>query len=340
MASKVYTTVSYHATNDDTKDSTPEILLDNAKDRENSEGDCLSQHSGSTKRDSHDDDIETSNAERDESKSRGTCTNFTTTCMKNPFCICTMVSCIGNLFTRFFPLASSCWMLADMVLDGRQTYVYKQHAFNPNGTYNTWAMEFKQTRNETHLHSVNPAYFYTAVVVWVLPPLLWSACLFLASLRKDRCNPFYNTNDLIQHFSSIEIKRPFNNNFLNFLVYILYFPIDLIISSIVIYILTPFMSLKAGAFVAWTGKDDPDREITKDATAEDVPFYKLFENLGEAIPQAILIIVFISHNWDFILYDETSFFPIPTSCISLIFSVGSIIMGLISGGKACFKICC
>ena len=38
MASKVYTTVSYHATNDDTKDSTPEILLDNAKDRENSEG--------------------------------------------------------------------------------------------------------------------------------------------------------------------------------------------------------------------------------------------------------------------------------------------------------------
>ena len=93
------------------------------------------------------------------------------------------------------------------------------------------------------------------------------------------------------------------------------------------------MSLKAGAFVAWTGKDDPGRKITKIAYAKIIPFLKLFENLGEAIPQAILIIVFISNNWDFILYDETSFIPIPTSCISLIFSVGSIIMGLISGCK-------
>ena len=33
-------------------------------------GDCLSQHSGSAKRNFHDDDIETSNTERDESKSR------------------------------------------------------------------------------------------------------------------------------------------------------------------------------------------------------------------------------------------------------------------------------
>ena len=105
---------------------------------------------------------------------RGTCANFDTSCMKNPFCICTLVSCIGYLFNRFFSLASSCWMLADMVLDGRQTYVYKQHAYNQNGTYNTWAMKFRQTNNETHLHSVSPAYFYTAVVVWVLPPLLYS----------------------------------------------------------------------------------------------------------------------------------------------------------------------
>ena len=104
-----------------------------------------------------------------------------------------------------------------------------------------------------------------------------------------------------------------------------------------IYIFTPFVSLKAGALVAWTGKDDPDRKITKNNRAEDIPGLKLFENLGEAIPQAILIIVFISHNWDFILYEEASFFPVPTSCISLIFSVGSIIMGLISGCKVCYR---
>ena len=266
---------------------------------------------------------------------RGTCTNLTTRCMKNPFYICG----IGYLFNRFFSLASSCWMLADMVLDGRQTYVYKQHAYNQNGTYNTWAVEFRQTSNETHLHSVSPAYFYTAVVFWVLPPLLYSVFFVFVQIccLDDRFNPFENTNSLLEHFSSFQINPPFINNFLNFLNYLLYFPIDLIVSSIVIYIFTPFVSLKAGALVAWTGKDDPDRKITKNNRAEDIPGLKLFENLGEAIPQAILIIIFMSNNWDFILYDETSFIPIPTSCISLIFSLGSIFMGLISGCKAFFK---
>ena len=144
--------------------------------------------------------------------------------------------------------------------------------------------------------------------------------LFMSTLAKGITVRSANTDQFI-------------NDFLNFVIYIFYSPVDFLISSIYIYIFTPFVSLKAGAFVAWTGIDDPDRNITKDTIAEDIPGFKLFENLGEAIPQGILIIVFISHNWDFILYDETSFFPIPTSCISLIFSVGSIIMGLISGCK-------
>ena len=38
MASREYSTVSYHATKDDTKESIPEVLLDNAKGRENYEG--------------------------------------------------------------------------------------------------------------------------------------------------------------------------------------------------------------------------------------------------------------------------------------------------------------
>ena len=264
---------------------------------------------------------------------RGRCTNFTTSCMKNPLFICTMVSCIGYFFNRFFSFFSSCWMLVDMVLDGRQTHIYYQHSFNPNGTYNTWAVEFNQTSNTTHLHTVSPAYFYTAVLVWVLPPLLWSAYFYLTSL----CDPFVNTNFLFSHFSFFKIKRPFNNNFVNFLFFTLYFPIDLLISSIVIYIFIPFGSLKNGAFVAWTGIDYPGRKITKEIPANAIPFFKLFENLGEVIPQAILI-VFICNNWNFILYNETSFFPIPTSCISLIFSVGSIIMGLISGYKFAVKL--
>jgi len=91
MASTAYSKVSYHATRDDAKESIPEALLHNANNRENSEGDRLSQHSGSTRRNSRDGDIETAIPERNESKSRGKCTNFTTRCMKNPFFICTII---------------------------------------------------------------------------------------------------------------------------------------------------------------------------------------------------------------------------------------------------------
>ena len=38
MAFREYSTVSYHATEDDAKESEQEILLHNARDRENSEG--------------------------------------------------------------------------------------------------------------------------------------------------------------------------------------------------------------------------------------------------------------------------------------------------------------
>jgi len=38
MASTAYSEVSYHATRDDARESIPEVLLHNANDRENSEG--------------------------------------------------------------------------------------------------------------------------------------------------------------------------------------------------------------------------------------------------------------------------------------------------------------
>ena len=38
MASKEYSTVSYHATKDDAKESVPELLVHDAKDCENPEG--------------------------------------------------------------------------------------------------------------------------------------------------------------------------------------------------------------------------------------------------------------------------------------------------------------
>ena len=91
--------------------------------------------------------------------------------------------------------------------------------------------------------------------------------------------------------------------------------------------------MKVGVITLVKGEINGDYKVTKFVTAEVVPFYKLFENLGEAIPQAILCLVFISNNFPFVMHDETSFSPIPTSWVSIFFSLGSIIMGLYSGCK-------
>ena len=113
---------------------------------------------------------------------------------------------------------------------------------------------------------------------------------------------------------------------------LLYLPFDFLIGAIFTYILISFASLKAGIIIALTGENDGKREIMKWINAEYHPFWKLFENLGEAVPQTIMGLISIINNLNFILQEETStWMPIPISIMSLVFSVGSIMMGLYTG---------
>ena len=106
----------------------------------------------------------------------------------------------------------------------------------------------------------------------------------------------------------------------------------MLISAIYTYIFIPFISLKSGVTFALIGENDGKRNILKKIEAKDIPIEKLFETLGEAVPQAIMCLVFIANNFKFILHEETStWMPIPLSIVSLVFSVGSIQMGLYNG---------
>ena len=111
-----------------------------------------------------------------------------------------------------------------------------------------------------------------------------------------------------------------------------YFPFDLLICAIYIYIVIPFASLKSSIIIALKGEIDGERKITKGIFADDIPVYKLFENLGEAVPQSIMCLLFIVNNFEFIIHEETSkWMPIPISIVSLLFSIGSIMMAIYTG---------
>ena len=60
---------------------------------------------------------------------------------------------------------------------------------------------------------------------------------------------------------------------------------------------------------------------------------KLFEQFGEAIPQLLLTVTYYLNNVYYIWWTET-ILPIPITLISIIFSMGSVLMGLITGFTA------
>ena len=96
--------------------------------------------------------------------------------------------------------------------------------------------------------------------------------------------------------------------------------------------MTPFASLKFGIITALTGENNGERKITKRMKAKGIPFLKLFENLGEAVPQSIMCLLFIVNNFEFIIHEETSkWMPIPISIVPLLFSIGSIMRAIYTG---------
>ena len=66
---------------------------------------------------------------------------------------------------------------------------------------------------------------------------------------------------------------------------------------------------------------------------------KLFEQLGEALPQIGLNITFYRNNTYYILFTETSsILGFPTTLISMVFLFGSILLGLFNGVRAAINI--
>ena len=66
---------------------------------------------------------------------------------------------------------------------------------------------------------------------------------------------------------------------------------------------------------------------------------KLFEQLGEALPQIGLNITFYCNNTYYIWFTETSgILGFPTTLISMVFSFGSILLGLFNGVRAAINV--
>ena len=219
------------------------------------------------------------------------------------------------------------WVQVDVFLDARQTWTYHQYG-DPNGTYTKWAKEHMRETNSTYEHTVSEGYFLTAMVIWLLTPIIFA--LFLWITKKKSLvilNGVFN--------DKFEFRC--DNKFLKALLAVLLFPIDIMSAAVFIYLLIPYSSFKLACKILMRHEFSDRSTIVRlgflDVDPELLPGWKGFEFIGEAIPQLLLSIVFMVNNYEFMIDAETFIGAkeFEVTLMSMIFSIGSIAMGLFSG---------
>ena len=84
----------------------------------------------------------------------------------------------------------------------------------------------------------------------------------------------------------------------------------------------PFVALFYGLKFAWKAKIDPSEVIIPGGIVKvkEIPWWRLFERFGEALPQLCLTLTFTLNNFQFLAeYDSILGIPIPISLVSVSF---------------------
>ena len=216
-----------------------------------------------------------------------------------------------KLVMRVVPLLLALWMNVDMCLDANQAKTYHEHSFDTNGSYRLWAMKYRNATNDTYLQTVSPAYFYVACVIWILPP-------FLAGIAMAISHCDQGCQGCCTRF--------------------LFLPILILIAVFGCYILIPMMAIVGGIRKLLNENIHEDQKMFRLISYKGLPLLKLFECFGEAIPQLILGVVYVSNNYPYLKeHDDYFGIGVPVSVISCVFSFGSVVIGVFTGCKVGYK---
>ena len=104
-----------------------------------------------------------------------------------------------------------------------------------------------------------------------------------------------------------------------------------------IYLIIPFCAI----FYGFQGLCMTASEIDEDnicasifPSSNQIAFWKLFEQVGEALPQFLLAVTFYINHSDYInTYDTLFGSAVPVTLVSIIFSSVSVVIGLLTGLK-------
>ena len=195
-------------------------------------------------------------------------------------------------------------------------------AFDINGTYRAWALQYQSKTNSTYLETVSPWYFYAASMIWIGPSFLFAmlATKHFKEYIEFFCCGFEVHEECFGRFSWIVIQ-------------FLFLPFGTVINFVFLYLFVP-VNLLHNAVRAFIAGDDFDAEEENGCFfgSKRLTFMKFQEIVGEALPQLVLNIIFIANNYTYLNANDIFFgIPVPVSIISSVFSLGSLLIGIKSG---------
>ena len=229
-------------------------------------------------------------------------------------------------------------MNVDMGLDGNQCKTYFDHSFNTNGSYQLWSTKYRNFTNDTYLQTVSPTYFYVSAGIWALPPFIF-AILLVSGVVCDDDNAATKLQtsvaSVLNFCFRIHLNPPYGYC-IRALTWFLFLPFGWLISAIGIYICVPLMAMVAGIRKLRHGESLDESKDIIFIPYRELPLVKSFECFGEAIPQLILVIVYSVNNYPYLKeHDDYLVIGVPVSIISCVFSLGSIIIGVVNSFQSC-----
>ena len=201
-------------------------------------------------------------------------------------------------------------------------------AFDINGTYRAWALQYQNKTNSTYLETVSPWYFYAASIIWIGPSFLFA---MLATAH------FTHFKEYIEFFcccfEGFEVHEESFGRCSWIVIQFLSLPFCTVINFVFLYLFVP-VNLLHNAVRALIAGDDFDAEEENGwfFGSKRLTFFKVQEIVGEALPQLVLNIIFIANNYTYLNANDIFFgIPVPVSIISSVFSLGSLLIGMKSG---------
>ena len=237
-----------------------------------------------------------------------------------------------RLIIRIMPFLLALWHFADIGLDINQSITFYRMAYDNNGSYQNWSLQYQNATSEAYLQTLSPWYFNVGLVIWILPSLLCTIIFCVHNFSSDMDKfPGSYTNTCFPE----KIKTCGSRLCSVILITVFVIPIGTIVCFLLFYLVFP-ITLLWNAIHAVVVGDKFSEEKTYGCCfpKKSLIFLKLLEIAGEALPQLILNITFMLNNYPYLAENDVYFgIPVPISVISAIFSIGSLIIGVKSGCK-------